>query len=886
MTTLIINGSGSLVFRGVAGASAIPGGTTGQIQYNAGGVFEGAPITTSPLGSLTSSADFLINGLTLGRGAGGDSESTVFGTSALNSGGGGSNTAIGRSALYSNTSGQFNVALGKEALYNNVNGTLNVSVGYASLHDNTSGGRNVAIGINTLYNNNGSYNIGIGDSTMDGLTSGQHNIAIGTVAGSYYGFTGAPVNNISNSSIFIGNDARPDANNQTNQIVIGSTARGSGSNTTVIGNSSTTLTRLFGSLALGVDSNYAATGIIRLPNNVFAYAKEAPPGSGDIRIIGIDSSNCVSIGPSAYPVKISTLGALTSSADVNVNGVTIGLGPGAALTVGNTIVGSGSYAENLSGNWNTTLGYYTLSKNVYGYGNVAVGSNALMSVVGNLISTTGYYNTAVGYNALKLTTGRENTAVGVDALNVTTGSCNTAIGKSAGETYSHGNNNVFIGYMSTAQAADQANQIVIGALATGSGSNTTTIGNITTTSTKLFGTLRTNGGIVGDAVPQGSVNGNAMQPLNDINVVPATSVYQNSSITLTSTGSLSSRWTVTVPAAADAAAYTKIIDNQTSGSYSAGITTGSGNVVDVASRQRELVLVDSRGVSKVTSGVNPQDMGLRLTATSGDPIPISDVSSSTFIYLTPHLSNRISLIYGGVWQGFDTEQVTLSLGTLTADKNYDVFAYWSGSAVVLELSTAWTNDTTRASALVRQNGVYVKGLDSTGLTRRYVGTIRTISTTQIADTTSKRFIWNYYNQIPRPLSVIDTTASWSYASPNGVWRQARASTTNQVELVCGVPVHTEFSAMSHAIVSSGTGGFSPGIGIDSTTVNSSQIRGAWAQITSVNINDALAFYRGYVTAGRHYIAWLETGQSTLTYTFYGNPIGGITQSGLTGFFNA
>ena len=44
----------------------------------------------------------------------------------------------------------------------------------------------------------------------------------------------------------------------------------------------------------------------------------------------------------------------------------------------------------------------------------------------------------------------------------------------------------------------------------------------------------------------------------------------------------------------------------------------------------------------------------------------------------------------------------LALGTLTSGKPYDVFGYISGGALALEL-LAWTNDTTRATAVTLQD---------------------------------------------------------------------------------------------------------------------------------------------------------------------------------------
>ena len=57
-------------------------------------------------------------------------------------------------------------------------------------------------------------------------------------------------NTITNDSVFIGFATTSLANDQTNQIVIGYSAVGLGSNTTVIGNTNTIKTRLRGTLNL------------------------------------------------------------------------------------------------------------------------------------------------------------------------------------------------------------------------------------------------------------------------------------------------------------------------------------------------------------------------------------------------------------------------------------------------------------------------------------------------------------------------------------------------------------------------------------------------------------------------------------------------------------
>jgi hypothetical protein len=61
---------------------------------------------------------------------------------------------------------------------------------------------------------------------------------------------GVTANTISNNSIFIGDGTRAAADGQNNQIVIGAGTTGLGSGTTIIGNTNTTLTALYGNIRL------------------------------------------------------------------------------------------------------------------------------------------------------------------------------------------------------------------------------------------------------------------------------------------------------------------------------------------------------------------------------------------------------------------------------------------------------------------------------------------------------------------------------------------------------------------------------------------------------------------------------------------------------------
>lgn len=154
------------------------------------------------------------------------------------------NTSFGSNTLNSNTTGNYNAVIGSNTLNSNTTGNYNMAIGYASLQNNVSGSYNVAIGANSLKNNTSDSNTGIGTSALLNLSSGGSNIAIGNSAGNVY-FGGSPLTTV-NNSVLLGVSAIPLANSGTNEIVIGYSAVGKGSNTATLGNDSITETYLKG----------------------------------------------------------------------------------------------------------------------------------------------------------------------------------------------------------------------------------------------------------------------------------------------------------------------------------------------------------------------------------------------------------------------------------------------------------------------------------------------------------------------------------------------------------------------------------------------------------------------------------------------------------------
>ncbi|MBT9175673.1 MAG: hypothetical protein DDT22_01357 [candidate division WS2 bacterium] len=161
------------------------------------------------------------------------------------------NTFTGRSAGRLNTTGRNNTFIGWDAGFSNTTGTGNTFTGMQAGVYNTTGFNNTFTGTNAGFSNTtGANNTFIGLQAGNTITTGANNTFIGMNAGVFLA-DGATGNDTSNNSVFIGNDTRASAAGNTNEIVIGAGAIGSGSNTITLGNTSITRTILRGSIIGG-----------------------------------------------------------------------------------------------------------------------------------------------------------------------------------------------------------------------------------------------------------------------------------------------------------------------------------------------------------------------------------------------------------------------------------------------------------------------------------------------------------------------------------------------------------------------------------------------------------------------------------------------------------
>jgi len=274
----------------------------------------------------------------------------------------------------------------------------------------------------------------------------------------------------------------------------------------------------------------------------------------------------------------------------------------------------------------------------------------------------------------------------------------------------------------------------------------------------------------------------------------------------------------------------------------------------------------SSGGGAASTVLNNLSQG-RLTLTSNVPVTTSDVTAATTLYFTPYKGNGLTLYTNSNWQNYTFSQISIAVPA-TTNHNYDVFVYDLAGVVTLIL-VAWTNQTTRATALTTQDGVYTL----TGHTNyRYLGTFATTGVSgQTEDSIANRFLWNYYNRVNRTGRHITASTRWIYST--NAWHQANADASNQANLIIGI-VEDSMRAFVFQNVASSTGaqGIGVGIGLNSTTVNSAQQFGNNTTATNVFCVVTCEYNGTDYSIGLNNIVWLEIANNAVA-TWCGTDVG-------------
>ena len=372
--------------------------------------------------------------------------------------GGGSlntNTAVGNGAVGSSNTGVYNSAFGFGILNVNTSGNSNSGFGHQPLNSNTTGSFNCAFGRYALTTNTiGSSSASFGYNALAYNTTASNLTAIGTQA----------------------------LNSNTTNVATLGTITGGSSYT------NGTYTGVVMTLSSGSTAITYPTATIVVAGGVVTTVTLTSNGVGFKDTTTVLTAPAASIGGtgSGFSVPVATLASGT----------------------GNVAVGYQAGYTNSTGNSNTYLGYQTGYSALTATQNTFVGSATGYSTTGSnntffgsgISTTTGTANTAVGaYGTLiNNTSGSNLVSIGFYSLNANTSGNNlVAIGREAGRgpsPYTNanttGSNNTYIGYQTVGSANNNTNEMVIGYGAVGLGSNTTVIGNSSTTLTKVFGAIQ------------------------------------------------------------------------------------------------------------------------------------------------------------------------------------------------------------------------------------------------------------------------------------------------------------------------------------------------------------------------------------------------------------
>ena len=289
------------------------------------------------------------------------------------------------------------------------------------------------------------------------------------------------------------------------------------------------------------------------------------------------------------------------------------------------------------------------------------------------------------------------------------------------------------------------------------------------------------------------------------------------------------------------------------------------------------VVVDS---SNVRLGI-PGICGMRLTLMPNTPVMTSGVTSST-VYFTPtgkEFSGMVSTFNGTNWITKSYPQTSVSLTSTASGTNFDFFFYDNNGVGLLE-KVNWTNDTTRATALAQQNGVYVKSGVSSGL---FVGTGRTgaADTTEFTpfSTTApvRCFLTNHYNKRLVSFRKRENVASWTYNSVTP--RPLNNNVRNRFEFITPM---MEDEVDSTGMVTQGNQNTGK-VGFGLNTTNRFDIgykHSLWPAATTIN---GLAIGRMIIvpSGGFNFVQMLESSDSSVTMTFWSDT---VTEGGLISEF--
>ena len=299
----------------------------------------------------------------------------------------------------------------------------------------------------------------------------------------------------------------------------------------------------------------------------------------------------------------------------------------------------------------------------------------------------------------------------------------------------------------------------------------------------------------------------------------------------------------------------------------------------------------------------------RVTLETAVAVSPTDQTAKTSVFYTPYKGERVPIYDGALWTPTVFTELTLALdadsahtGYQQSGTNFDLFVVSDAGTIRLGTGPAWTSDTGRGTGagtteLERKNGIWTNKLsmilrfgsasDNTITVAvncgTYVGTMRGSANGQCEDSLAKRFIWNTYHRVKRPMRVLESTDSWPYST--FAWQQMNAAAANQLDMVRGLDEDAGDATVQGYVTSSTATMRSVrlAIGLDSTTAFAAGCFPGQVPASSANVQGIQSRFIGLPGLGRHYLAALEIGAGTDTQTWYGDAgVPTVLQAGITG----
>jgi hypothetical protein len=738
---------------------------------------------------------------------------TAQGTYALTTNSTGSyNTAQGVSALQSNTANS-NTAQGAFALQYNTTGSDNTAQGVRALQSNTTGSGNTAVGEYALYGNTtAANNTAVGNQAGYNNTTGYNNIFIG-------GYTGL-ANTTGYNNTFIGGSAGPSSGALSNATAIGANALVSASNALVLG---------------GTGGNAVNVGI----------GVAAPTAQLDVRTSAPSSIGQVIRGSASQSADLQqwqdSSGNVLTRMAANGN-----IGIGVAPTLDKfQVAGKGLFGT--PGTATVRIGDST---NVSGYGpGVGLWSDGSQGFLSSVNFGIAWQNFTVKAADFRVQSGDGSISLTVKS----TGRAGVGTTGPSGKLHVAGTTDEKLLIV-------QANSTQTASLQEWQNNAGTALAQVDANGKLIVPAFQITGGSpAASKVLTSDASGNATwQTPTVINTICQ--------------GRLTFASGVPVPTS-DITAATTLYFTPYQGNQIALYNGSAWVLYTLTERSLSLSGLNANTAYDIFIYDNGGTLTLEAVAWNA-PSQATIASSNGITNASPRVVTTTAA------HGFTTGQlVTISSNSVAANNaTWRVGTTTSTTFQLLNLDgtnssapgsvgnngTAQRADqnTSRATALALQDGIYVK---SGTPTWRYLGTIRTTATAgQCEDSDTKRFVWNYYNRAQRRFYLSCSVGSEIYAVAS--WRPYVNHEDYRVEAVIGLAEDTlGLTFVGDVSGSTNFGGYAA-LGLDGTI----SVYGfnVWSSSANVSIGSPIyTEWRAVPAPGYHFWQVYEMANAGISTTF-------------------